>query len=63
MNAPYSEKSLYRAEAACALARLEEARLRIVELEREIALLREENARLQRAAHVSGEFARVAVKG
>jgi chromosome segregation ATPase len=63
VNAPKSEKSLYRAEAACALARLEAAHEKIAELEREIARLREENARLQRAAHASGAFPRVAIEG
>jgi len=63
MNAPHSDKSLYRAEAACALARLEAAHVKIAELEREIARLREENARLQRASHESGAFRRVAIEG
>jgi hypothetical protein len=61
MNAP--DRSLYRAEAACALARLEAARRRIEELEHEIALLRAENERLRRSGHASGEFARVVSGG
>jgi hypothetical protein len=59
MNAPNT--TLYRAEAACALARLEAARRRIEELEREVARLRVENARL--AGHASGEYALLTAKG
>jgi uncharacterized protein (UPF0335 family) len=59
MNSTSAISALYRAEAACALARLEAARRRIERLERENALLREENARLARAGHASGQFVRV----